>query len=126
MIMATTISQISGLAKLASASVIAPLDELDVTCASDTITIAISDITPIGMTFRMMATMVVRKIATRCQAFGSSPCGQGVSNSRISTSVVISAGTSRNGTVLLKYSKVALILASIFFSLRVLRPFVNF
>ncbi len=36
-----TINQISGLAKLLSASVIAPLDEVEVTCVSDTITIAI-------------------------------------------------------------------------------------
>jgi len=99
---ATTISQISGLAKLLSASVMAPLDEVEVTCDNDTMTIAIIAITPIGITLRMMATMVVRKIATSPQALGVSPAGQGSSNRVTSTAVAISAGTSRNGTAPLK------------------------
>jgi len=100
--MATTISQISGLAKLPRASVMAPLEELDVTWDSETITIAISAITPIGITLRMIATMVVRKIATSPHAFGVSPSGQGSSNRVTSTAVAIRAGTSRNGTAPLK------------------------
>lgn len=100
--MATTISQISGLEKLLSASVMAPLDEPEVTWVSETMTMAIKAITPMGMTLRMMATMVVRKMATSCQPLGVSPSGTGISSRPNSTAVAISAGTSRNGTAALK------------------------
>lgn len=95
---AITISQISGLEKLASASATAPLDVSDVTFASETMTIAISAMTPIGITFRMMATIVVRKIASIAQPLGSSPAGVGTASSPSRTAVVTSAGTMRNGT----------------------------
>jgi len=95
---ATTINQMSGLEKLPSASAIAPFDDPDVTCDSATITIAISAMTPIGMTFRMMATMVVRKIATSVHAPAVKPAGCGIASSVSSTAVVISAGIRRNGT----------------------------
>ncbi|MNM99004.1 hypothetical protein D3C81_1115520 [compost metagenome] len=99
---ATTISQISGLAKLLSASVMAPLDEVDVTCDSETMTMAIMAITPIGMTFKIIARMVVRKIATRPQAFGVKPSGAGKSSMPTSMTVQMMAGTSRKGTASLK------------------------
>src|SRR5450830_592690 len=107
--MATTISQINGLEKLLKASVMAPLEEVEVTCDRDTITMAIIAITPIGITFRIIATMVVRKIATSAQALGVNPSGVGSSNSVISTSVEITAGTSRNGTASLKCRNISLI-----------------
>lgn len=72
------VSQISGLEKLLSASLIAPLELVEVPCETDTMTMtikAIKAITPMGITLRMMATMVVRKIATRSQAWGVSPGG---------------------------------------------------
>jgi len=100
--MATTINQMSGLSNAVSASSIAPLDEVAVTCESERTTMAINAITPIGMTFRMIATIVVRKMATRPQALGWSPCGTGQSSRVIRTTVVISAGPNRNGTTLLK------------------------
>ena len=65
-------------------------------------TIAINAITPMGMTLRMIATMVVRKMATSCQALLSSPAGTGISSRPVSTRVEISAGTTRNGTADLK------------------------
>ena len=80
----------------------APLDEFEVTCASDTITIAIIAITPIGITLRMMATIVVRKMATRSQALSFKPAGVGVSSSVTSTTVVMMAGVSRKGTTDMK------------------------
>src|SRR5471032_1512543 len=107
--MATTISQISGLEKLLRASVMAPFEEVEVTCDRDTITMAIIAITPIGITFKIIATMVVRKIATSDQALGVKPSGVGSSNSVISTSVEMMAGTSRNGTASLKCRNISLI-----------------
>ncbi|MND60861.1 hypothetical protein D3C80_521000 [compost metagenome] len=97
-----TISQISGLAKLLSASATAPLEFGDVTCISETITIAISAITPIGMTLRMIARIVVRKMASIFQPFSSSPAGAGIARRVNRKIVVMIAGMIRNGTMSLK------------------------
>ena len=115
---ATTISQIKGFEKLLSASVMAPLDEVDVTCDNDTMTMAIMAITPIGMTFKMIARMVVRKIATRPQALGVKPSGAGSNSMLTSKAVQIRAGTRRNGTASLKCRNMSRTVLYIFITFR--------
>ena len=95
---ATTISHMRELEKLLSASAMASREDVAVTCDSATTTIAIIAMTPIGITLRMMARMVVRKIARSAQALAVSPAGAGTSSRIASTTVAISAGFSLNGT----------------------------
>src|SRR5262249_18264062 len=78
---ATTISQISGLAKPLSASTSAApgLPGL-VTPVMATSAIAMTDSEPSGIALLMMPTMVPMNNANKCQAFGGTPSGTGMTN----------------------------------------------
>ena len=77
---ATPMSQISGLAKLLSASAMATAGLSLVTPVSATSAIARIDSAPIGMALPMIAAMVATNSASRCQAFGATPSGTGMTN----------------------------------------------
>ncbi|MNT51935.1 hypothetical protein D3C72_1889270 [compost metagenome] len=76
------------------------------TCVNATMVMAIIAITPMGMTLRMMATMVVKKIASNAQALAVKPSGVGSRSSVTRTAVVIKAGLMRNGTTSAKYRNI--------------------
>ena len=77
---AAPISQISGFAKLLSASPMAAAGLSLVTPVSATSVIARIDSAPIGMALPMMAAIVATNSASRCQAFGATPSGTGMTN----------------------------------------------
>ena len=77
---ATPISQISGLAKLLSASAIAVAGLSLVTPVTATSAIASTDSAPIGIALPMIAAIVPTNSASRCQASGVTPSGTGTTN----------------------------------------------
>ena len=90
----TPISQISGLAKLDSASAMAPPGVALVTPVTATSAMATMDSAPIGIALPMMAAMVATNSASRCQALAVTPAGTGMTNQMISAIATATAAGS--------------------------------
>ena len=84
--MEAPINQISGLAKLESASLMAFSGASAVTPVTATSVMATIDSAPMGMALPMMAAITPTNIASRCQARGVTPCGTGMANAISSAS----------------------------------------
>ena len=81
--MATPISQISGLPKLLKASAMALPGLSLVTPVIATSIMAMMDIAPIGIALPIMAAITPTNIANKCQACGETPSGIGIINQMI-------------------------------------------
>ena len=98
--MEAPISQMSGLAKLDSASLMAASGWLVVTPVSATSMMAIMDSAPIGMALPMMAAITPVNMASRCHACGVTPAGTGTRNQMANaspTAMLIGTGLKPNG-----------------------------